>query len=59
MVQDLRPLPLGRGLLHECRQEVGIGMLKALKELPIFDCRLMIAPMADRFSLQPLEYDFG
>jgi hypothetical protein len=34
-------------------------MLEALRELPIFDCRLTIALIADRFSLQPLEYDFG
>jgi hypothetical protein len=58
MVQNLRPLSLGQGLLHECRQEVGIGMLKDLRELPIFDCRLTIALIADWFSLQPLEHDF-
>jgi hypothetical protein len=59
MVQNLRPLPLSQGLLHECREEVGIGMLEALQELPIFDCRLTIALIADRYSLQPLEHDFG
>jgi hypothetical protein len=58
MVQNLRPFSLAQGPLHERRQDVGIGMLEALQELPIFDCRLTIALMADRFSLQPLEDDF-
>jgi hypothetical protein len=43
MVQNLPPLSLAQGLLHECRQEVGIGM----RELPVFDCRLPIALIAD------------
>jgi hypothetical protein len=59
MAQNMPPLSLGQSLLHERRQEVGIGMLEAPQELPIFDCRLPIALMADCFSLQPLEYDFG
>jgi hypothetical protein len=54
MGQNLRPLALGQGFLHERRQEVGIGM----RELPIFDSRLPIALIGNRFSLQPLEHDF-
>jgi hypothetical protein len=55
MVQNLPPLSLGQGLLHECRQEIGIGM----RQLPIVDCRLPIVLIANRLSFQPLEHDFG
>jgi hypothetical protein len=59
MVQNLGPLAPGQGPLHECRQEVGIEMLKALQELPILDRQLSVALIADRSSFQPLEHNFG
>jgi hypothetical protein len=62
MVQNVRPLPLGQGLLDKGRQEVGIGM----RELAIFNCRFLVADcrvpillISHRFSFQPLEHDFG